>query len=98
MATIKIEIATGTNTYTRTKTISAANIGRLLAAYKALYGQIQSGTNPDGTPIMRDRTTQEVFDALAEGLVQGMTDNTVRYEKERDAKTAQDAVAAMPVT
>lgn len=98
MATITLQIVTGSGTLTRSKTLSAGDASRLLAAYKALYGQIQTGTNPDGTPILRDRTNQEIVNALGDGIIQGMADNVKRYEQEVAAKTSRDAVADVALT
>jgi len=46
---------------------------------------------------VRPPTGQEVFDAVANGLLQGILANTINQEKATAAKDAQDAVPPIPV-
>lgn len=51
-----------------------------------------------GTPAsVRPPTGQEVFDAVANGLLQGILANTISVEKSNAAKEAQDHVPPIPV-
>lgn len=51
-----------------------------------------------GTPAsVRPPTGQEVFDAVANGLLQGILANTISVEKSNAAKDAQDAIPPIPV-
>lgn len=45
----------------------------------------------------RPPTGQEVFDAIANGLLQGILANTINQEKATAAKEAQDAIPPIPV-
>lgn len=45
----------------------------------------------------REPTGQEVFDAIAGGLLQGIINNTVSQERTEAARTAQDSVASISV-
>lgn len=68
MATIKIEIVAGANTYSKTKTVSGADLVRLIDACKTHFG-------------MPDATDADVADAwinalysYTKGLVKGVED------------------------
>jgi len=47
--------------------------------------------------VRRPPTGQEVFDAVANGLLQGILANTINQEKSTAAKDAQDKVPPIPV-
>ena len=66
-------------------------------------GNVITPANP-GSPEVpavpdsnRPPTGQEVFDAVANGLLQGILANTINQEKATAAKDAQDAVPPIPV-
>lgn len=61
-----------TGLVTRSKTISAGDTQRLLAAYRANLGKVS-----DGAGGLRDRTDQETFDAFVDNIFAGMRE-TVR--------------------
>ena len=67
-----------------------AQMARVTAAYKALYGQICNTASP---PVCRDRTNAETFQALARGIFDGIKANVQSYEKSTVRKTAEDGVA-----
>jgi hypothetical protein len=52
---------------------------------------------PPQPAVYRPPTGQEVFDAVANGLLQGILANTINQEKATAAKDAQDAVPPIPV-
>ena len=52
---------------------------------------------PAQPEVRRPPTGQEVFDAVANGLLQGILANTINQEKATAAKDAQDAVPPIPV-
>jgi len=52
---------------------------------------------PAQPAVYRPPTGQEVFDAVANGLLQGILANTINQEKATAAKDAQDAVPPIPV-
>lgn len=67
MATIKIEIVAGGVTHTKTKTVSAAHLLRLVAFWKGQYG-----TN---------LTDPQAFDAWTDSLLTMFRDQVRRYEQ-----------------
>lgn len=52
---------------------------------------------PAQPEVRRPPTGQEVFDAVANGLLQGILANTINQEKATAAKDAQDHVPPIPV-
>ena len=52
---------------------------------------------PAKPAVYRPPTGQEVFDAVASGLLSGILANTINQEKATAAKDAQDAVPPIPV-
>ncbi len=52
---------------------------------------------PAQPAVYRPPTGQEVFDAVANGLLSGILANTINQEKATAAKDAQDAVPPIPV-
>lgn len=52
---------------------------------------------PAQPAVYRPPTGQEVFDAVANGLLQGILANTINQEKATAAKDAQDHVPPIPV-
>jgi len=79
--------------FTTSVAISEANSQRILAylVNGSSYGTV---TEADGTE--RQATTEEAAQAFALGILQGLLNQTVRYEKDEAAKAAADAVA--PIT
>lgn len=52
---------------------------------------------PEIPEVRRPPTGQEVFDAVANGLLQGILANTINVEKTNAAQKAQDEVPPIPV-
>jgi len=94
MATIKIEVVAGANTYTKTKTITNAQATRFIAAYRVLYGQFQGPAvgDPPVLPAPRPYTDAEVADMWIDGLIAGTMGNIKNVESSIAAKTASDAI------
>lgn len=70
MATLTLSIAS----QTKSKTISAGDITRVLAALKKQFGQITvSG-------VTRDMTDAEVFDAWSDNVIQALKTSVVSVE------------------
>lgn len=97
MANVSLSIAGPlVGSYQFSRQIPDADAARIVRAYGGIYGPIDSGTTDDnGAPIMRPRTPAEIVDALADGFLQGVLDNTMRYEAEQAAAAA--AAAATPI-
>lgn len=78
---------------TSTVTLADADIDRISVAYAQLYfpNGVQEGD------VVRPPTGQEVFDAVANGLLQGILANTINQEKAAAAKDAQDGIPPIPV-
>lgn len=70
MATISFA---ATGLVTRSKTISAGDVTRVLNAYKTIAGQVS-----DGAGGFRDRTNQEVFDWFVDNRVLARIQEDVR--------------------
>lgn len=82
--------------YEFTRPIPDADTARIVRAYGGIYGPIDSGeVDGNGAPIMRPRTPAEIVDALAAGFLQGVLDNTLRYETEQAVLAA--AAASTPI-
>lgn len=83
--------------------IADADIDRISVAYAQLYfpNGVQEGGDPTADPpipaSVRPPTGQEVFDAVANGLLQGILANTISVEKSNAAKEAQDDIPPIPV-
>ena len=92
-ATLTFGVVGPTMDFTTSVAISEANSQRILAylVNGSSYGTV---TEADGTE--RQATTEEAAQAFALGILQGLLNQTVRYEKDEAAKTAADAVA--PIT
>lgn len=56
------------------------------------YGKITE-TAEDGTETERQATTEEAAQGFARGILQGLLDQTVRFEKTEAAKAAQENIA-----
>lgn len=82
-------------TLTRTKNISAENLPRFIAAYKAAYADRWVAGNP---PVPFEPTNQQVFNAFAEGIFEGIKDNILNYERGQAAATAQAGVTDLAIT
>ena len=83
--------------------IADSDIDRITIAYAQLYfpNGVQEGGDPTADPPIppdvRPPTGQEVFDAVANGLLQGILANTINVEKTNAAKQAQDDIPPIPV-
>ena len=84
-------------------TIADKDIDRITVAYAQLYfpNGVQEGGDPTADPPIppdvRPPTGQEVFDAVANGLLSGILANTINQEKANAAKTAQEEVPPINV-
>ena len=89
-ATLTFGVVGPTMDFTTSVAVSEANSQRILAYLVGgtSYGKV---TEEDGTE--RDATTEEAAQAFALGILQGLLDQTVRYEKDQAAKAAAEAVA-----
>lgn len=74
-------------------TIADADIDRITVAYAKLY--FPNGVQ-DGEDV-RPPTGQEVFDAVAKGLLDGILANVMNVERAEAAKTAQENVPPIVV-
>lgn len=77
------------STFTKSKTISAADTQRWLDAYKSLYGPVSDGAG--GT---RPRTNQEVFDLVADTVFRGLQEGVRNIEGD----VAKAAVAPIVIS
>lgn len=85
MATVKLEIVAGGNTYTNTKTVSGADLTRFITAYKASVG-------------LNGASDAVAAQTWSQGVLDQMKAITKTYEQARDAKIAMDAVADIGLT
>lgn len=85
MATISIEVVAGAQTFTHTRTVSAAHLTRLVSAYRALLN-------------MPSATDEEVVQAWAQGIFSGTVANVKRSEKDVAAASASDAISDIILT
>lgn len=88
MAKLSFGIEGQTLSLTVERTIQDTDAPRILAYLASTeYGKVTEGDT------VRDATPQEAADAFAAGILRGLLDQTVRYEREAAAKTAADAIA-----
>lgn len=86
MATIKLEIVAGGNTYTSTKTISGPDLTRLLTALRQKYNMNVALTDAQAAAFWQNEFFIELK-ALTKGTEQAAA-----------AKTASDAIADVTLT
>ena len=93
-ATLSFGVLGPTMDFTTSVNVSEANAQRILGylANGSNYGTV---TEEDGTE--RQATTEEAAQAFALGILQGLLDQTVRYEKDAAAKAAAEAVDPIAV-
>jgi hypothetical protein len=84
-------ITIGANTVT--KTISAADASRLLAAYTARHAP---WVDAEGVPFTP--TTAQVFAKFTDGLFRGIKANVLRYEKEAAKAAVGEDIPDLPIT
>ena len=89
-ATLSFGVVGPTMDFTTSVVVSEANAGRILnyLVNGSHYGKIVA---EDGTETQA--TTEEAAQAFALGILQGLLDQTVRFEKDEAAKAAAEAVA-----
>jgi len=88
-ATLTFGVTGPTMDFTTSVAVSEANSQRILAY---LVGGTSYGTVTEEDGTERPATTEEAAQAFALGILQGLLDQTVRYEKNEAAKAAADAV------
>ena len=88
-ATLSFGVVGPTMDFTTSVVVSEANAGRILSylVNGSHYGKIVA---EDGTETQA--TTEEAAQAFALGILQGLLDQTVRFEKDEAAKAAAEAV------
>lgn len=89
-ATLSFGVSGPTMDFTTSVVVSEANAGRILN-YLTNGTSYSTVTEADGTE--RQATTEEAAQAFALGILQGLLDQTVNYEKTEAAKAAAEAVA-----
>jgi hypothetical protein len=89
-ATLTFGVTGPTMDFTTSVNVSEENSQRILAylVNGTSYGKV---TEADDTE--RDATTEEAAQAFALGILQGLLNETVRYEQDLAAKAAAEAVA-----
>lgn len=75
---------------TVTKTVSTADLQRIIDTYKANYGQVSGGAGG-----LRDMTNQELFDAFSAGFFNGLIGAVTSHEGDIAAASARAAI--MPI-
>lgn len=89
MPQINIEIQGTSGTVTRGRTFDAAVETRFLDWLWYAYPQVDG----NGDPLPKNNANlAQAFRDYADGLIFGSWTNVKRYEKERDAQAARDAV------
>lgn len=71
MATITLSVAAMSKSWT----VSAGDITRIVNAFTATYGQV-----PNGSGGLRDRTSAEVFDLIASDFIGNLKDRVRSIE------------------
>lgn len=85
-------------------TIADADIDRITVAYAQIYFpngiEVSPGdptADPPIPPEVRPPTGQEVFDAVARGLLASIVANTIGTEKSNAARQAESQIPPIPV-
>ncbi len=91
MATIGLQIDYPLGALSSKYEIPDADMGRILAAYSAMYGQVE-----DGQGGYRAMTPQEIVDRLAMELLGSVKSNTREWERVERLKEAELAVQDIP--
>jgi hypothetical protein len=87
MAKLSFGIQGQTMDFTVERTIQDADAPRILAYLASTeYGRVAENG------VERDASPQEAADAFAGGILRGLMDQTVRFEKEEAARAAAEAV------
>lgn len=94
MATLKLIVTAGANSWESSKTLSNTDAQRVLAAYQALYATPPTPEVPNPPAL----TNQQVVDEIATGLFRGIAANVKAYEREIAAKAAESAVTEVTLT
>ena len=89
-AILSFGVSGQTMDFTTSVAVSEINAARILAYLTngTSYGTVTEANGSD-----RQATTEEATQAFALGILQGLLDQTVRYEKDQAAKSAAEAVA-----
>lgn len=89
-ATLTFGVSGPTMDFTTSVPVTEANSQRILAYLVGgtSYGKV---TQEDGTE--RDATTEEAAQAFALGILQGLMNQTYRYEQDLAAKAAAESIA-----
>ena len=92
-ATLSFGVVGPTMNFTTDIVVSEQNAARILAylVNGTSYGKVTETV--DGEDVERDATTEEAAQAFAQGILHGLLDQTVRFEKDQAAKAAAEAVA-----
>lgn len=77
-------------TLSQSVTVSDANVGRILAAYKLIYGQVCDTASP---PVCRDQTNAEAFANIAQTLFAKLRADVQQQER----ASAGNAVVPVPM-
>ena len=103
MATVSITLSAVMDgqqqTETRSAEIADAIMPYFFAAYRATYGQVESGEfDENQRPVMRDMTDVETFAKYAAGISNGSVANVQNYVREQVRAAADAAVPSITVT
>jgi hypothetical protein len=90
-ATLSFGVVGPTMDWTVNVAVSEANSARILGY---LVGGTSYGTVTEGETT-RQATAEEAAQAFAMGILQGLLDQTTRYERDEAAKAAAAAVVAL---
>ena len=94
MANLSFGVNGPTMDFTVNMQINDADTPRILAYLGSTeYGKVTEEV--DGEEVTRDATNEEAAQAFAAGILRGLLDQTVRYEKAEAAKTAAEQVTSI---
>jgi len=79
-------------------TMSDTDGARILMAYGKIYGPVAVTDPVTGDVTYRPMTPTEIIDKLAQGLIDGVINNTIRQEQAEAAQNASAAVPGIPIT
>jgi hypothetical protein len=93
-ATLSFGVKGPNQDWTTSIAVSEANSQRILAylMFGTDYGKI---TTEDGTETQA--TAEEAAQAFARGILQGLLDQTTRYERQEAAKAAAEAIEPIEI-
>lgn len=97
MATLSFGVTGPTMQFAVDMTIADADAPRILGYLASTEYGIASTVGEDGVAVTRPATLEETAKAFASGILRGLLDQTVRFERDQAAAAAANAIQNIDV-